>query len=185
MPVIVGLGNPGTKYEATRHNVGFDIVDKLAASLSVTLQSGKGSFVTGKAKRPHHHIRLARPTTYMNESGTAVRHILQWFKIDPKECLVCYDDLNLDTGSIRLRRGGSAGGHNGIKDIIKKISTDQFPRLRIGIGNDFHDGHQIQYVLSPFSNKEREVIDIAIAKAADAAVAFSEEGIETAMNDFN
>jgi len=185
MAVIVGLGNPGKKYSGTRHNVGFEIIDKLAESLSVQLKSGRGPYLSGKAPFPHQGIQLVKPTTFMNESGFAVQQLLDWHSTEQEECLICFDDLNLDTGSIRLRPGGSAGGHNGIKDIIQKLGTDQFPRLRVGIGNDFREGRQVQYVLSPFSGKQREVIDISIAKAAEAAVTFSEKGIDAAMNDFN
>lgn len=185
MPVIVGLGNPGKKYASTRHNIGFELINKLTDTLSVQLKSGRGPYVTGKAAFPHQEIRLAKPTTYMNESGLAVQQMLQWLGKMPDECLICYDDINLETGVIRLRRGGSAGGHNGVKDIIQKLGTDRFPRLRVGIGHNFRFGRQIQYVLSPFASKEREIIDIAIAKAADAAITFAREGIETAMNDFN
>jgi PTH1 family peptidyl-tRNA hydrolase len=185
MPIIVGLGNPGKKYAATRHNVGFSLIDKLAESLSVQLKSGRGSYMTGKAPFPYQQVRLAKPTTYMNESGFAVQQLLQWFGTEPDECLVCFDDINLDAGDIRLRRGGSAGGHNGVKDIIQKLGTKRFPRLRIGIGHDFHAGRQIQYVLSPFPAKERDIIDLAIAKASDAAMTFANEGIDLAMNNFN
>jgi PTH1 family peptidyl-tRNA hydrolase len=185
MPVIVGLGNPGKKYASTRHNIGFELINSLADSLSVQLKSGRGAYITGKATHPHQRIRLAKPTTYMNDSGLAVQQLLQWYNIEPEQCLVCYDDINLETGVIRLRRGGSPGGHNGIKDIIQKLGTDRFPRLRIGIGRDFNEGRQVQYVLSPFSAKERKILDPAIAKASDAVMTFVEDDIELAMNNFN
>src|SRR5699024_8553109 len=140
MAVIVGLGNPGKKYDGTRHNVGFKLIDKLADLLSVQLNSGRGPYLTGKSAFPHQNIRLVKPTTFMNESGKAVQQLLKWYRTKPEECLVCYDDLNLDVGALRLRRGGSAGGHNGIKDIIRKLGTNQFPRLRVGIGHNFHEG---------------------------------------------
>jgi PTH1 family peptidyl-tRNA hydrolase len=185
MPVIVGLGNPGKKYASTRHNIGFELINSLADSLSVQFKSGRGAYVTGKAAHPHQGIRLAKPTTYMNDSGLAVQQLLQWYNMEPEQCLVCYDDINLETGAIRLRREGSSGGHNGIKDIIQKLGTGQFQRLRIGIGRHFNEGRQVQYVLSPFSAKERTLIDPAIAKASDAVITFAEDGIEQAMNDFN
>jgi PTH1 family peptidyl-tRNA hydrolase len=185
MPLIAGLGNPGRKYSGSRHNIGFELIDELAESLSVRLSAGRGPFYTGKARLPDHQLRLVKPSTYMNHSGDAVQQALQWFKVPPSECLVCYDDLNLDVGVIRMRRGGTAGGHNGMKDIIQKLGTDQFPRLRIGIGNDFRGGQQINYVLPPFSAEQREHIDISIKRAADAVLTFTREGIDAAMNEYN
>lgn len=185
MPLIVGLGNPGSKYAGTRHNIGFELIDTLASRLSAPLKAGKGLYYEGKGRQGDHQIILLKPTTYMNNSGDAVQQALQWYKLNPEECLVCYDDLNIDTGTLRLRPGGSAGGHNGIKDVIRKLGTDNFPRLRIGIGDSFRDGQQVQYVLSPFDSNQRELVDIAIEKAADAVLSFAEEGIDTAMNKFN
>lgn len=121
----------------------------------------------------------------MNNSGDAVREVLNWYKEDPGNCLICYDDLDLPVGTIRLRRNGSSGGHNGIKDIIQKLGTDAFPRLRIGIGNEFPKGQQVQHVLSAFTEEEYEVIGSTLQKAVDASFTFVREGIEQAMNDFN
>ncbi|HEX6981156.1 MAG TPA: aminoacyl-tRNA hydrolase [Balneolaceae bacterium] len=185
MPVIIGLGNPGSKYAGSRHNIGFDFIDKLAKSMSVSLGSGKGPFYVGKGNHAGRSLYLVKPTTYMNNSGNAVQQVLNWYKENAENCLVCYDDLDLELGSIRLRPKGSAGGHNGIKDIIQKLGTDAFPRLRIGIGNDFPKGYQIQHVLSPFSKEERKVIEPALDKAIDAAYCFVREGIDQAMNKFN
>lgn len=185
MPVIIGLGNPGSKYAGSRHNIGFDFIDKLAQSMSVRLRPGKGPFYVGKGNHAGHTVYLTKPTTYMNNSGDAVQKVLNWYKEDVGNCLVCYDDLDLNLGTIRLRPGGSAGGHNGIKDIIQKLGTDAFPRLRIGIGNDFPKGHQIRHVLSPFSKEERKVIKPTLDKAVDASFCYIREGIEQAMNKFN
>lgn len=185
MPLIIGLGNPGSKYAGTRHNVGFKLIDKLASSMSVRLGPGKGPFYVGKGNHAGHGIYLVKPTTYMNNSGDAVRRALNWYKEDIDHCLICYDDLDLDIGTIRLRPGGSAGGHNGIKDIIRQLGTDQFPRLRIGIGNDFPKGQQVQHVLSPFSKPEQEKLSPALDSAVDAALCFVREGIDAAMNKFN
>lgn len=185
MALIIGLGNPGSKYAGTRHNVGFELIDRLAQSMSVRLGPGKGPFHVGKGNHAGHSVYLVKPTTYMNNSGDAVRQAVHWYKEDLDNCLICYDDLALDTGDIRLRPGGSSGGHNGIKDIIEKLGTNAFPRIRIGIGNDFPRGQQVQHVLSPFTKKEREVIDTALDRAADAVFCFLREGIEEAMNNFN
>lgn len=185
MPLIVGLGNPGSKYTGTRHNIGFELIDRLAGRSSTNLTAGKGLFYEGKIRTSGEQLILIKPTTFMNNSGDAVQQALHWYKMQPDECLVCYDDLNLDVETIRIRPGGSAGGHNGIKDIIRKLGTDKFPRLRIGIGDEFRDGQQVHYVLSTFDKKQREIVDITLEKAADAVTTFANEGIDVAMNKFN
>ena len=185
MPVIIGLGNPGSKYAGTRHNVGFELLDRLAAQLSVSLGPGKGPFHMGSGIYKREKVILVKPTTFMNLSGDAVQQVLHYYKIDPQECLVCYDDLDLQIGDIRLRAKGSAGGHNGIKDIILKLGTDVFPRLRIGIGNDFPKGQQVNYVLSKFNSQEKKIMDETLDTAVNAALSFVTEGIEETMNSFN
>lgn len=185
MPLIIGLGNPGSKYAGTRHNIGFEVIDRLADSMSVRLTPGKGPFHVGKGNHAGLSIYLIKPTTYMNKSGDAVQQAINWYKDELRNCLICYDDLDLEIGTIRLRPGGSAGGHNGIKDIIQKLGTNAFPRLRIGIGNAFPRGHQVRYVLSPFSEEERKVMDPTLDKAVDAVYCYIREGIEQAMNKFN
>lgn len=185
MPLIVGLGNPGSKYAGTRHNVGFDFIDRFSESVAITLGPGKGPYYSGTGHYRREKLILVKPTTYMNRSGQAVQQILHYYKLDPQECLVCYDDLDISLGKIRLRPGGSAGGHNGVKDIIRTLGTDQFPRLRIGIGNDYAKGKQVNYVLSNFNSEEKEIIDQTLDKAVDAALRFVTDGIEPAMNAFN
>ncbi|PAU92999.1 aminoacyl-tRNA hydrolase [Aliifodinibius salipaludis] len=185
MPLIIGLGNPGSKYAGTRHNIGFEFIDKLATSLSARMGPGKGPFHVGKGNHAGHSIYLIKPTTYMNNSGDAIQQAVSWYKEDVGNCLVCYDDLDLDIGTLRLRPGGSAGGHNGIKDIINKLGTNSFPRLRIGIGNDFPRGQQVQHVLSSFSDDERTTIESTLDNAVDAALCFVREGIDQTMNKFN
>lgn len=185
MPLIIGLGNPGSKYAGTRHNIGFELIDTLAHSMSVRLGPGKGPFHVGKGNHAGNPVYLIKPTTYMNNSGKAVRTAINWYKEDVEHCLVCYDDLNLDVGTIRLRPNGSAGGHNGIKDIIQQLGTNAFPRLRIGIGSDFPQGQQVQHVLSSFSDEEQSVLTSTLDIAVDATFCFIREGIEEAMNKFN
>lgn len=185
MKLIVGLGNPGSRYAGTRHNVGFEVADQIAADLSEKFSPGKGPFYIAKARHNDHRIVLIKPTTYMNRSGDAVQQALHWFKTSPENCLVCYDDLDLPAGTIRLRPQGSAGGHNGVKDIIRTLGTDRFPRLRIGIGNDIPGESQVSYVLSKFSTDQRDIIDKAVETAADAALYFVTDGIDQAMNRFN
>ncbi|HLR32591.1 MAG TPA: aminoacyl-tRNA hydrolase [Fodinibius sp.] len=185
MPIIVGLGNPGRKYAGTRHNIGFTFIETLAEAMSVQMGPGKGPFHVGKGRHAGHNVYLVRPDTYMNNSGDAVQKVLHWYKADIGDLLVCYDDLNLDIGTIRLRPGGSAGGHNGIKDLIQKLGTDAFPRLRIGIGNNFPQGQQVQYVLSAFTREEQNIMISTIDKAVDASFTFIRDGIDEAMNNFN
>ena len=185
MPMIVGLGNPGRKYAGTRHNIGFEVIDRMADRLSARLGPGKGPFHVGTGRYRDDKILLVKPTTYMNRSGEAVVKALNWYKMDADDCLICYDDLNLPVGTIRLRPKGSAGGHNGIKDIIQRLGTDRFPRLRIGIGSDFYEGDQVNYVLSRFSEDEIQTMKETLDRACDAALAFVQHGIDTAMNEYN
>lgn len=185
MSVIVGLGNPGSKYAGTRHNVGFDFLDRFSKTVSIQVGPGKGSYYSGTGVYRRNKLILVKPATYMNLSGDAVQQVLHYYKIAPEQCLVCYDDLDIPIGKIRLRPGGSAGGHNGIKDIIQKLGTHNFPRLRIGIGNDYSKGQQVNYVLSRFSNKEKKIIDETLDTATDAALRFVTDGIDAAMNAFN
>lgn len=185
MPLITGLGNIGGKYEGTRHNIGFEIVDHLADSMNLELGPGKGPFYFAEGRHRGDSVILLKPTTYMNHSGVAVRKALGQFGLEPQDCLVCYDDLNLSTGKLRLRPGGSAGGHNGVSDIIYHLKTEDFPRLRFGIGNDFKAGNQVQYVLSPFTAEQRKLVNTAIEDACDAIFCFIRDGIESAMNQYN
>lgn len=185
MSIIIGLGNIGQEYDGTRHNIGFEIVDLLAETLSITFGPGNGPFVVAEGRHRGRNVVLVKPGTYMNRSGTAVKKVLAKYQADKKDILVIYDDLNLELGDIRLKDQGSAGGHNGIKDIIDRLGSREFARLRFGIGNDFPRGKQVDFVLSPFEAQEREQLDQAIQKAHDAALSFVREGITKTMNYFN
>jgi PTH1 family peptidyl-tRNA hydrolase len=182
--LIVGLGNPGAEYEATRHNVGFRVVDLLAERLRVPLKT-RGESLVGWGKYRGRPVGLVMPMTYMNRSGTAVELIARKNRLDPQDVLVVSDDINLDVGRIRIRERGGAGGHNGLEDIIDWLDSDAFPRLRIGIGSDFERGGQADYVLSPFDEGELAVVEETVGRAADAALAFVTDGVVTAMNRFN
>lgn len=185
MSLIVGLGNIGQKYEGTRHNIGFDVVDHIADTLSVTFGPSKGPFVVAEGRHRGRNVILVKPTTFMNLSGTAVRKALSHYKTDIRDCLIVYDDLNLPLADIRLKGKGSHGGHNGIADIIEKLGTREFPRLRFGIGNDFPKGRQVDFVLSPFKPSEMEKLEEGIQTAHDAALCFTREGISKTMNMYN
>ncbi len=185
MFIIVGLGNIGQEYEGTRHNIGFDVIDVLANTLSVDFRPGSGPYVVAEGRYKGRKIALIKPTNYMNRSGTAVKKALANYKTVKENCLVIYDDLNLPVGTTRMKAKGSDGGHNGVADINEKLGSNDYPRLRVGIGNDFKRGRQIDFVLAPFEESEMEEVKISIQKAHDAALAFVGIGIERAMNFFN
>lgn len=185
MSIIVGLGNIGQEYQGTRHNIGFEVVDAIAETLSITFGPGNGPFVVAEGRHRGRTVVLIKPTTYMNRSGIAVKKALSTYKTDVEDCLIIYDDLNLDVGDVRLRAQGSAGGHNGITSIIEQLGSRKFPRMRFGIGNDFPRGKQVDFVLSPFSNSDQKYLEEGIQKAHDAALHFVREGIAKTMNNFN
>jgi len=185
MSLIVGLGNIGAEYEDTRHNVGFEVADKLAREMSVDFTTGGGPFLIAEGSFKGKKVSLIKPTTYMNLSGRAVSSALALTGLTLADCLVCYDDINLPPGKIRLRPSGSAGGHNGIQSIIDRMQTREFPRLRIGVGDDFSRGRQADYVLSPFTKEQRPLIDQAIDDSVEAIFTFMRAGIEKAMNYHN
>ncbi|MEX2632899.1 MAG: aminoacyl-tRNA hydrolase [Balneolales bacterium] len=185
MPLIVGLGNIGEEYIGSRHNIGFDIIYRLADTLKVQLISGKGPFLYAQGQHRGKKTILLAPTTYMNNSGQAVIRACRLFDIAPQDTFICYDDINLPSGKIRIRKSGSHGGHNGLKDVIEKLDTNEIPRLRFGIGKDFKPGQQSDYVLSPFPPEERDMIEESLSKAHDAALCFIREGITITMNKHN
>lgn len=183
--LIVGLGNPGRKYRSTKHNVGFDVVDLIRHQLGVNRFESKYNSLVSIVKISEKPVVLAKPMTFMNVSGKAVKELVDYFGLALDSICVVYDDLNLDLGVLRLRRSGSAGGHNGIKSIIEHLDSQDFPRLRIGIGRPPDDVEWMDYVLSEFSEPDRELIDSSIERAADAIETFATEGIQTAMNRHN
>jgi peptidyl-tRNA hydrolase, PTH1 family len=185
--LIVGLGNPGNKYAQTRHNVGFDLIDRLAKNWQINLSDRKqfqGIYGEGIGSN-NTKIRLLKPQTFMNLSGQSVRATIDWFKLAPESVLVVYDDLDLPLGKIRLRLSGSAGGHNGIKSIISHLGTQKFPRVRIGIGKSAGEKDTISHVLGKFSGAETPVINEVIYLVNDAIELGLKQGIEQAMNLYN
>jgi PTH1 family peptidyl-tRNA hydrolase len=184
MKLIVGLGNPGREYEHTRHNVGFQVAEELAHRYRVTLKN-RGSWKARVAKIAEigEGVLLAEPTTFMNLSGRAVREIASFHKLAPSDVLIVVDDADLPLGRLRLRTSGSAGGHNGLKSIIQELGTIEFPRLRVGVGRQA--GELKSHVLGRFSTEERDQIEAAVKRAADAAELFARENILAAMNRFN
>lgn len=185
MALIVGLGNPGQEYEGTRHNIGFELIDTLSDQLKIPLKPGNGPFIIGEGRFKGQNVYLLKPATFMNHSGKAVTKVLAATGESTDNCIICYDDINLEVGTIRLRPSGSAGGHNGLADILNRLGTQQISRLRIGIGNNFSRGKQVDYVLSPFSPEQRIEINQALEVASDAILTFLRGGINLAMNEFN
>lgn len=184
--LIVGLGNPGDKYENTRHNVGFMTVDILAERLRIPVQKLKYKALTNTAELGGQKVLLMKPVTYMNLSGEAVRQAADFYKIHPERVLVISDDVSLPVGKLRIRAGGSAGGHNGLKNIIAQLGSDRFPRVKIGVGEKPHPDYDMaDWVLSKFSGEDKKAIDAAILRAADAVECLLKEGPDRAMNRFN
>lgn len=182
MKAIVGLGNPGAEYRATRHNLGFEVVDELARRWDVTLKAWKSIAVL--AVVPGRDALLAEPKTFMNLSGDCVQRIGAFYQLEPSGFLIVADDVNLPLGRLRLRKMGSAGGHNGLKSVIQQIGPD-FPRLRIGVGRGDPKWDLADHVLSRFGPEELETAREAVTRAADALEMVVAEGIEAAMNRFN
>lgn len=189
--LIVGLGNPGAKYDRTRHNVGFMLVDELARSWQINLADHKKfQGIFGEGTGPHRDkIRLLKPQTYMNLSGQSIRAVVDWYKLSPGSVLVVYDDMDLPLGRLRLRLSGSAGGHNGMKSIISHLGTQNFPRLRIGIGKPktaaLEDKDTVSHVLGQFSKAETEVLT-EVLRLCEAAIALSlKQSTEKAMSLYN
>lgn len=185
MALIVGLGNPGLEYKGTRHNVGFELIDILSEKLTIALKKGSGLFFMGTGHFKSRPVSLMKPITYMNRSGKAVSKALSVTGDSFSSCMICYDDIHLEPGRIRIRPSGSAGGHNGLDDIINKLQTKDIPRLRIGIGNDFPRGKQADYVLQPFTPAQRKQIDESLEVASEAILTFIRCDVEKAMNQFN
>lgn len=185
MKVIVGLGNPGKDYDKTRHNIGFMVIDELVDSLKVSGPKIKFKAVYGEANVDGEKILLVKPQTFMNNSGEAVRDILNFYKVKPEDLIIIYDDIDIDFSSVRIRKKGSAGSHNGMKSIIYHIETDDFPRIRIGVGKKHENQDLANFVLSRFSNEETEDINIAIKKAAEAVLSIVKDGVDNAMNKYN
>ena len=184
--LVVGLGNPGEKYENTRHNVGFLTVDELAERARVPVQKLKHRALTNTLEVGSVKVLLMKPVTYMNLSGEAVGEAARFYKLPPERVLVISDDVSLPVGKLRIRKGGSAGGHNGLKSIIQHLGTDQFPRIKVGVGQKPHPDYDLaDWVLGKFQGEDKKVMDEAVKRAADAVECILKEGADRAMNRFN
>ena len=184
--LIVGLGNPGEQYENTRHNVGFLVADELGERGSFPIQRLKFKALTNTAVLGGQGALLMKPVTYMNLSGEAVGEAARFYKIPPGRVLVISDDVDLPLGKLRIRTGGSAGGHNGLKSVIQHLGADQFPRLKVGVGGKPHPDYDMaDWVLGKLQGEDKRVMDEAVKRAADAVECFLKDGPQKAMNRFN
>lgn len=184
MYVIAGLGNPGKEYEKTRHNMGFLVVDRLAEKCGIKVNKLKHKALMGDGRIGGEKVLLVKPQTYMNLSGESLREVVRYYDVEMSDLIVIYDDFDLETGALRIRKKGSAGSHNGMKSVIYQLQSDEFPRVRIGIGAsgglDWKD-----FVTGRISSAEADVLAETLDKAADAIISIIEDGIDVAMNRFN
>ena len=186
MFLIVGLGNPTKQYEKTRHNIGFDVMDALADKYNISISENKHKALCGKGVIEGMKVVLAKPQTYMNLSGESVAELVNYYKLDPEsELIVVFDDISLEPGNIRIRKKGSAGGHNGIKNIIANLGTDRFMRVKVGVGEKPKNWDLADYVLSPFTKDERPLVNLAIEHAAKAIEQMLNGDVDAAMNEYN
>ena len=186
MKIIAGLGNPTKEYEGTRHNIGFSVIDKLADKYNISMNEKKHKAICGKGMIEGEKVILLKPQTYMNLSGESLVELVNYYKLDPEsELIVIYDDISLDPGQLRIRLKGSAGGHNGIKNIIAHLGTQEFPRIKVGVGAKPPKMDLADYVLSRFGAEEQKIMDEAFGEAAEAAVMMMTTGAERAMNHYN
>lgn len=185
MYIICGLGNPGKKYENTRHNLGFLTIDRIAESLSVKIGRSKFNALTGETRIAGEKVLLVKPQTYMNLSGEAVRDIVRFYKVPVENLIVIYDDFDLPLGTLRIRKFGSAGTHNGMRSVIYQLNSDRFPRIRIGIGEENRARDLVDFVIGGFSKESASIARESVIRAAEAAVSILEDGIDKAMNRFN
>lgn len=185
MKIIVGLGNPGSTYTATRHNIGFDTVTRICDDYDIPLDFKKHKALCGKGIIEGEKVLLVQPQTFMNLSGECVRELIDYYKVTPKDLIIIYDDISLEVGQLRIRPMGSAGGHNGIKNIIANLGTQEFPRIKIGVGEKPKGWDLKDYVLGRFLKEEEPTIRETLERASKACTVLIREGIDAAMNEFN
>ncbi len=186
MYIIVGLGNPGKEYAGTRHNIGFDVIDKIAEQESISVLEKKHKALIGKGVVEGFKCILAKPLTFMNLSGESVRELVDYYKVDETaELIVIEDDISLEPGQLRIRKKGSAGGHNGLKNIIAHLGHDSFIRIKMGVGEKPKGYDLADYVLGQFGKDERKAVDDAAGRAADAIRMILNHDVDTAMNEYN
>lgn len=185
MKLIVGLGNPGMQYAATRHNIGFEVIDSIAETYNISVIKNKYKALIGDGNIAGEKVILMKPQTYMNLSGEAVKACMEFHKISQEDLIVIYDDVSLEVGQLRIRKSGSAGGHNGIKNIIAQIGTQEFPRVRFGVGEKPAGWDLANYVLGRFPEEEMKIVGPRIMDAVKATEMMIKSGIDKAMNNYN
>jgi len=184
MKLVVGIGNPGKRYERTRHNLGMRVADRLAADHGISLSRRRFDALVGEGCIDSARVLLVKPQTYVNLSGASVAPLLRWYRCSTEDLLAVCDDLNLEPGKLRLRRRGASGGHNGLESIVECLGTEDFPRLRVGIGRG-HGGDPVAHVLGLFEPEEERIVQDAVAGAAAAVRLWLLQGIDAAMNAIN
>ncbi len=182
---VVGLGNPGREYAATRHNLGYRVADLLIQRWGGAFTGGRGEYLAAPARFADRRVIVAKPTTWMNESGFAVQGLVSFYRIESERLLIVIDDVNLPLGRLRLRGGGSDGGHRGLEHVIYQLGRDDFPRLRIGIGVQEPPPDLRGYVLAPFRAEENPIVEQSLVEAVEAVETWLDEGLDEAMNRFN
>ncbi len=185
MKILLALGNPGSRYALTRHNIGWMVADVIAERLRLEFVPGKGEYYEARGRWRGQELSLVKPTTYMNNSGLAAAQLMKRYGVVPADILPIVDELQFPLGKVQLKPAGSAGGHNGTESIIEHLGTNEFPRLRCGIGNDFGPGEMVEYVLAPFPAEDQEALLSTVTAAADAALTWVAEGTARAMNRTN
>lgn len=185
MRIIIGLGNPTEKYQATRHNIGWDAITRISDDYRIPLNQKKHKAIYGTGYIEGEKVILVRPLTYMNLSGESVRELVDFYKVDSEDIIIIYDDVSLDVGQLRIRKKGSAGGHNGIKSIISHLGTDVFPRIKVGVGEKPKGWDLADYVLSRFTEEENVAIREALGEISDACRIIIANGMDAAMNQYN
>lgn len=185
MKLLIGLGNPGAQYAHTRHNAGFEVIDRLAEKWGVRIEKSLCHGLAGEARLEGGRVILMKPQTFMNLSGDCVADALRWYKIDPKDTMIFSDDIDLPLGTVRVRPFGGAGTHNGWRDILLKTGSDRFPRVRVGVGGKPPQWDLADWVLSRYAPEDQKIMDEAFQKAAEAAACYVQYGIEEAMNLYN
>lgn len=185
MKVIVGLGNPGSKYEATRHNAGFWVLDNLADDQGVKIDRAKFNALIGEWNYKEEKILLVKPMTFMNNSGTTVQQIMSFYKLSPENFIVVVDDIEIELGMLRIRKKGGKGTHNGLKSIYNCIKTDDYIKIKLGVGKFMRDRDLADFVLSSPPNSDMEIINILVERAKDSILSILDDGVDNAMNKFN
>ena len=185
MYLIVGLGNPGKEYENTRHNMGFNTINKISQQYNIEVKQNKFQALYGSGMIEKEKVILLKPQTYMNLSGNSVKEVVDFYKIEKEKILVIYDDMDIEPGKIKIRKKGSAGGHNGMKSIIQMIGTEEFPRIRVGIGRPIHKDDEINYVIGAIPEEDLKRLDEGIEKAQKAVEEILRNGVDSAMNKYN